>query len=162
MTIELPDGTIIEAEQGDGVTSLANSNWQFFRAGATQAFVTVTFGPDGNLESFEDNTIAQEIFGDTIQFDGQRHSTAQQGLQYAAATYGAETDDATSFAFEGRLSVFFAGIKAATATATATATYDPDDHDTVEGTFTFSVNVTIPQIPDIPDDEFDFVGRRVP
>src|SRR3990172_6122225 len=93
VTLELLDGTIIEVEQGAGAASLANSQWQFFRTSPSAqaiAFVTVNFGPDGNLESFENNTIAQEIFGDTILFDGQRHNTTQQGLQYAAATFGAE------------------------------------------------------------------------
>ena len=165
VTLELLDGTIIEVEQGTGAASLANSQWQFFRTSPSAqalAFVTINFGPDGELESFEDNTIAQEIFGDTIQFDGQRHNTAQKALQYAAATFGAETGDASGFTFEGRLAAFAAGIEAATATATATATYDADDPDTVVGTFTFSTRVSIASIPNgNTDDEFPFVGRRV-
>ena len=165
VTLELPDGTTVEADQGDGAPSLANSQWEFFRSSSSAqsiAFVTINFGPDGNLESFEENTIAQEIFGDTIQFDGQRHNTAQKGLQYAAATFGAETADAGGFAFEGRLTAFAAGFEAARATATAMATYDPDDPDTIEGTFTFSTRVSIASIPEGDmDDEFPFVGRRV-
>ena len=164
VTLELLDGTIIEVEQGSGAASLANSQWQFFRTSPSAqglAFVTINFGPDGELESFENNTIAQNIFGDEIQFDGQRHNTAQQGLQYAAATYGAETVDAGGFAFEGRLAAFFAGIQAANGTAAATATYVAGDPDTVEGTFKFSMQVLIPSIPTIPDDEFEFVGHRV-
>ncbi len=165
VTLELLDGTIIEAEQGAGAASLANSQWQFFRTSPSAqslAFVTINFGPEGELESFEDNTIAQEIFGDTIQFDGQRHNTAQQGLQYAAATYGAESDDASGFAFEGRLTAYFAGIQAANGTATATATYDADDPNRVSGTFTFSTRVILAQIPGgNSDDTFLFVGRRV-
>jgi hypothetical protein len=165
VTLELLDGTIIEVEQGTGAASLANSQWQFFRTSPSAqalAFVTINFGPDGELESFEDNTIAQEIFGDTILFDGQRHNTAQQGLQYAAATYGAESVDASGFAFEGRLTAFFAGIQAANGTATATATFDADDPDTVLGTFTFSTRVTLASIPGgNTDDEFTFEGRRV-
>ena len=73
--IELPDGTTVEAQQGAGAPSLANSRWEFFRTSSSAqslAFVTIIFGPEGNLESFENNTIAQEIFGDTILFDGQR------------------------------------------------------------------------------------------
>lgn len=163
--IELPDGTTVEAEQGAGAPSLANSCWEFFRSSSSAqslAFVTIIFGPEGNLESFEDNTIAPQIFGDTIVFDGQRHSTAQQGMQYAAATFGAETADATGFAFEGRLTAFAVGIQAANGTATASATYVPDDPDTVVGTFTFSTRVTIASIPDADmDDEFAFVGHRV-
>src|SRR3989304_4098588 len=109
VTIELPDGTTVEAAQGTGAPSLGNSRWEFFRSSnpaQSIAFVTINFGPDGNLESFEENTIAREIFGDTIHFDGQRHNTAQKGLQYAAATVGAETADAGGFAFEGRLTAF--------------------------------------------------------
>jgi len=164
VTIELPDGTTVEAEQGAGAASLADSRWEFFRTSSSAqalAFVTITFGPEGNLESFENNTIAAEIFGDTIVFDGQRHSTTQQGLQYAAATFGAETVDATGFAFEGRLTAFAVGIQAANGTATASATYVPDDPDTVVGTFTFSTRVTIASIPGADmDDEFAFVGHR--
>jgi len=163
-TIELPDGTTVEVEEGAGAPSLANSQWQFFRtAGSAQgpAFVTIHFGPDGELESFEDSTISQGIFGDTILFDGGQHSTTQQGLEYAAATFGAENE--SGFTFEGQLSAFYAGIQAATATATATATYDAGDPDTVVGTFKFSITmlVSTPSIPTIPDDEFPFVGRRV-
>jgi len=165
VTLELLDGTIIEVEQGAGAASLANSQWQFFQTSPSAqalAFVTVNFGPEGNLKSFENNTIAQEIFGDTIVFDGQRHNTTQQGLQYAAATFGAETGDATGFTFEGRLAAFAAGIEVATATATTTAAYDANDPDTVEGTFTFSSRVTISSIPDGDTDfAFTFVGRRV-
>lgn len=163
MTIVLPDGTSVEAERGSGAPSLANSQWQFFQVeGLAGAFVTVNFGPDGNLESFEDNTIASGIFGDSIIFDGQRHSTRQQGVQYAAATYGAETADAGGFAFVGRLSAFFSGVKVASGTATATATFDPNDPDTVFGTFTFSTRVTISSVPGgNVDDEFEFIGRRV-
>jgi hypothetical protein len=164
MTLVLPDGTTVDVGQGSGAASLANSQWQFFRAPVSaQALVaTISFGPDGELVLFEDNTIAPEIFGDTIRFDGQRHSTTQQGLEYAAATFGAETGDASGFTFEGRLAAFFAGIQAANGTAAATATYVAGDPDTVEGTFKFSMQVLIPSIPTIPDDEFDFVGRRVP
>lgn len=165
VTIELPDGTTVDAEQGSGAPSLANSKWQFFRtAGEAQslAFITVNFGPGGSLDSFEENTIAREIFGSRIRFDGQRHDTGQQGVQYAAVTFGAETADASGFAFEGRLTAFAAGIKAATATASATAEYDPNDPDTVFGTFSFSTHVTITTIPGgNSSDEFPFEGRRV-
>ena len=165
LTIDLPDGTSVVVERGSGAPSLANSHWQFFRVAnnaQSQAFVTIGFGPDGELESFEENTIAPEIFGDTILFDGQRHSTTQQGVEYAAATYGAETADAGGFAFEGRLTGFFSGFQAATATATASADYDPGDPDTVRGTFSFSTRVTITSIPEANmDDEFPFEGRRV-
>lgn len=165
MTLVLPDGTTVDVGQGSGAPSLADSRWQFFRAPlSAQALVaTVSFGPDGELVSFEDNTIAPEIFGNTIRFDGQRHNTAQQGLEYAAATFGAETGDASGFTFEGHLTAFFFGIQAGNGTATATASYVAGDPDTVEGTFTFSTHVTIASIPGgNTTDTFDFVGRRVP
>lgn len=165
ITLELPDGTSVEVEQGGGAASLANSSWRFFRttsSGQSLAFATVSFGSEGNLERFDNNTFASEIFGDSIVFDGAIHATTQQGLSYSAATFGAETSDATGFTFEGRLSAFAAGIPAANATAAATASYDADDPDTVIGTFTFSSHVTIASIPggDV-EDEFPFVGRRV-
>jgi len=165
ITLELPDGTSVEVSQGGGAASLANSTWQFYRtnsAGQSLAFATISFGPEGNLERFDNNTFASEIFGDTIVFDGTVHATNQQGLSYSAATFGAETSDASGFTFEGRLAAFAAGIPAATATATATASYDVDDPDTVIGTFSFSSQVTIASIPDAnTEDEFPFVGRRV-
>ncbi len=165
VTLELPDGSMVEVEQGAGAPSLADSTWQFFQttsSGQSLPFVTITFGPDGNLERFENNTIASEIFGDTILFDGQRHTTTQKGLQYAATTFGAETSDASGFTFEGRLSAFAGGLQAATATATAVATYDADDPDTVVGRFEFSTRVTISAIPNgNTDAAFAVVGRRV-
>lgn len=165
VTLELPDGTTVEVEQGGGAASLANTTWQFYRtnsSGQSLAFAQITFGAEGNLERFDNNTFASAIFGDTILFDGQIHATTQQGLSYSAATFGAETSDATGFTFEGQLAAFAAGIPAATATATAVASYDPDDPDTVIGTFNFSSHVTIASIPggDV-EDEFPFVGRRV-
>ena len=163
--VELPDGTTAEVDQGAGAASLANSKWQFFRtAGSAQglSFVTIVFGPEGNLESFENNTIASEILGTTIIFDGQLHSASQQGLQYAASTYGAETADGTGFTFEGRMTAFAAGIRAGEATANATGTFDPDDPDTMTGTFSFSMRVTLLSIPEAnQDDEFSFIAHRV-
>ena len=152
---------------GSGVISLADSDWDFFRGTGDPggaAFVRVRFGSDGNLESFLDNTIASEIFGSEIVFDGQRHATAQPPLEYAAATYGAETSDSTGFTFEGRLSAYAAGFEAATATATAMAEFDDSDPNIVRGTFSFTSQVLLfaemfPQ--GNMDDEFLFVGRRV-
>ncbi len=165
VTVELPDGTTAEAEQGAGIPSLADSVWQFYRtAGAAQslAFLTITFGPDGSLEGFEDNTIAPEIFGSSIRFDGRRHETNQKGLQYAASTYGAETPDGTGFAFEGRLTAFAVSIPAGYATANATGTFNPDDPDTMTGTFSYSTRVTLVSIPEAnTDDEFAFIAHRV-
>ena len=165
VTVELPDGSTVEADQGSGVPSLEDSKWEFFRtAGNLQgaAFVTVVFDDDGALSRFENNTIASEIFGNTILFDGKRHNTTRQGLQYAAATYGAETADASGFAFEGHLEAFAGGLSAANATAIASAEFDPNDPDIVRGTFSFSSRVTLLNIPEgDQDDEFSFFGRRV-
>ncbi len=165
LTIELPDGTTTEVAQGAGASSLADSQWQFFRtAGAAQglSFLTIRFGSEGNLESFEENTIASEIFGSSIRFDGQRHSTNQKGLQYAATTFGAETSDGSGFTFEGRMTAFAVGIQAGSATAIATGTFDPDDPDTMTGTFSFSTRVTLISLPEAnTDDEFPFIAHRV-
>ncbi len=165
VTVELPDGTTVEVEPGSGIASLADSQWQFFRtaaAGQGLPFLTIVFGADGNLESFEDNTIAAEIFGSSIRFDGSRHDTTQKGLQYAASTYGAETSDGSGFAFEGRMTAFAAGIQAGTAELTAAGTFDPDDADTMIGVFTFSTRVTLISIPEAnQDEEFPFIAHRV-
>lgn len=165
LEVTLPDGTQTPATLGSGVLSLADTTWQFFRTADNLqggAFVTVRFGSEGQLLAFENSTIAPQIFGTSILFDGQRHNTTQAGLQYAAATYGAESADATGFAFEGRLKAFAAGLEAATATASATATYDAADPNVIRGTFRFKSEVTLLSVPDANvDDEFSFLGRRV-
>lgn len=165
-TVELPDGTVQEVTLGSGVISFADSEWEFFRVAGSSAqiapFVVIIFGPEGELAAFENNTIAQEIFGATILFDGQRHNTTQPGLQYAAATFGAATADATGFAFEGEITAFAAGFEAANATASAVGEFEGDDIDTIRGTFSFSSRVTLLDIPEGNlDEEFPFVGRRV-
>ena len=150
VVVELPDGTTVEVEQGAGAASLANSSWQFYRTSSTGqgiAFLTITFGTQGNLDKFENNTIAQEIFGPTIYFDGQRHNTLQSGVQYTASTYGAETSDGSGFAFEGKMTAYAVGLQAGYATATATGTFDPDDPDTMMGTFAYSTRVTLVPSP---------------
>lgn len=165
VTIELPDGTTQEVVLGAGVPSLANSTWDFYQAsGAAQTtvFLTISFGPEGNLDRFDGNSIAPQIFGDTILFDGERHSTNQPGISYAAATYGAETNDATGFAFEGILTAFAGGIQAATASASASGTFDPADPDTMRGSFSITSEVTLAQIPGADVNEtFNFEAHRV-
>jgi len=165
VTVNLPDGTQVQASLGDGVPSLANSTWEFnqdLSNGQSLPFITIAFGPNGELDRFENNTIANQIFGDTIVFDGQRHSTTQQGLTYAAATYGAETSDATGFAFEGHLTAFAAGFSVATATAAASGTFDADNPDSMHGTFSFTTQVSVPGITDgNMDESFSFVANRV-
>jgi hypothetical protein len=165
VTVELPDGTTVEAEAGSGAPSLADSQWQFFRTeGSAQslAFATIHFGPQGELASFSDSTIASNIFGSEIIFDGQRHSARQKGLQYAASTYGAETATADGIAFEGRVTAFFGDFAVGNATASAAAAFDPEDSNIMVGTFAFSTRVTLIDIPEgNTDAEFSFIGRRV-
>lgn len=166
--VELPDGTTVEVDQGAGAPSLANSSWRFFRTSqAAQgiSFVTISFGEGGTLERFDNNTIAQDLLGSIVLFDGDRHATNQQGIEYAASTFGAETNDGTGFSFEGRVTAFFVGLAIGGATANATGTFDPDDPDIMMGTFSYETEVNIP-IP-LPieglnqKDEFPFLATRV-
>ncbi len=164
-TVTLPDGTQVQATLGSGVVTLADSRWQVFQAfpgGQGSQMLTLVFGSEGELVSFEDSTLAAALFGTTLIFDGQRHDTVQSGVQYAAGTFGAETSDSTGFTFVGELSGFFAGIQAATASASAAGTFDPEDPDVITGTFTFKSEVTLLDIPEANvDDTFDFIARRV-
>ena len=146
VAVTLPDGTEVTVERGAGAASLADSVWQFFRTADNAqgaAFLTLRFGPAGELERFEDNTIAQEILGSTVIFDNTRRDTGIPGLEYAAATFGAETSDATGFSFEARLNVFAPVIGAvASGNANATGVRDPDDPDMMSGTFSFDFTVS--------------------
>ena len=161
---DLPDGST-DVTQGGSVISLANSKWQFYQAtdaGQSLPFVTVVFGPQAMLDHFEDNTLASDIFGDTILFDGGFHDTPLAGLQYTATTNGAETVDAFGFTFDARLLAFAGGLQVATATATVQAAYDGDDPDVVSGTFTFTAAGDIQSL--LEGDlnvEFTIVGHRV-
>ena len=163
--VDLPDGTSVEVEEGAGVASLADTTWRFFRStGAAQGlpFLTISFGPEGNLEGFADNTIAPQIFGSEILFDGEKHETAMSGVSYAASTYGAETVDGSGFAFAGRMTAWYGPIVVGDATATATGTFDPDDPNTMTGTFAFTTELTFFEIPEAElDEEFFFVAHKV-
>ena len=168
VTVELPDNSEAQVTLGAGVLSLANSTWEFFAtSGSAQGlpFVTITFGPDGNLEAFEDSTIIpQEIFGPTILFDQQRHNTAQPGLTYEAGVGGAETSDASGFAFVGILNAYAPVLgKVATATATTSGTFDADDPDVMTGMFSYEIDVLVnfPGIPADTQDEFSYIAHRV-
>ncbi|RME41994.1 MAG: hypothetical protein D6788_00010 [Planctomycetota bacterium] len=165
VTVTLPDGSTAEVDQGAGVPSLANTTWDFFntgQAGQNLAFVRIHFDENGALSSFENNTIAQEIFGSTIRFDGQRHDTTQKGIAYEASTFGAETSDGSGFAFEGRMFAFVAGIKAGEASASAQGVFDAADPNLMTGTFTFPTEVTLINIPEANiSDSFAFLARRV-
>jgi hypothetical protein len=164
-TVELPDGTTQEVTLGAGVASLADTTWRFNQDlgdGSFIRFATITFGSEGNLTSFEDNTLAPEIFGDTLLFDGAVHATSQQGLSYTAGTFGAETADATGFAFEGKLAAFAAGFQVATGEANASGTFDADDPDRMTGTISIVTEVTFPGFEDANvDEKFDFFAVRV-
>jgi len=170
VTVALPDGTQAEATLGAGVLALADTTWEFTRvyAGGTLGgtpFIRVTFGPEGELTSFEDNTIATELFGDTILFDGAMHATSQEGVSYTAGTFGAATSDATGFAFVGEINAFAAVLgKVATATVTARGEFDADDPNIMSGTFMFEGEVLV-EVPGVPADsfadQFDYVARRV-
>ncbi len=163
--VDLPDGTSVEVEEGAGVTALANTTWRFFRSSGTAQglpFLTISFGPEGNLAGFADNTIAPQIFGSEILFDGEKHETAMSGVAYAASTYGAETVDGSGFAFAGRMTAWYGPIVVGEATATATGTFDPDDPNTMTGTFAFTTELTFFEIPEAEiDEEFFFVAHKV-
>lgn len=165
ITVTLPDGTTAVVEQGTGVASLANTTWDFFATGTVGqsiAFVRISFNDRGALEAFENNTIATEIFGSTIRFDGQRRETSQKGISYEASTFGAETSDGAGFTFEARIFAFVVGIQAGEATAITSGTIDPNDSNRMTGTFSFTSQVTLLDIPEGNIDEaFTFVATRV-
>lgn len=171
VVVELPDGTTVEVEAGGGVPSLADSSWDFFRSGAGAAFVRITFGPSGELTSFTNSTIAPEIFGATILFDGVRHATSEPPLEYAATTFGAGTADGTGFAFEAVFVAFALAFEVGDGSATASGTFDPDNGDRMTGTFTFSTQITLdpallaqfgfPADQTSQTDTFEFVAERV-
>lgn len=163
--VDLPDGTSVEVEEGAGVASLANTSWRFMRAtGAAQGlpFLTISFGPQGNLERFGDNTIAPQIFGSEILFDGKKHATAMSGVSYAASTYGAETVDGSGFTFASRMTAWFGPVIVGEATATATGIFDPDDPNTMTGTFAFTTELAFFEMPEAElDEEFFFAADKV-
>lgn len=169
VTVELADGTEVRTTQGSGVIALADTEWDFYAvAPAGQSnpapFVRLAFNSEGALRQFKNNTIANEIFGSTIRFDGQRHSTNQFGLEYTAATYGAgEPESESGFAFEGRLTAFAGGfVEAAKVTASATGSFDADDINVMRGTFSYSSRILVGSIPGGNQNEtFDFIGYRV-
>ena len=172
VTINLPDGSEVETTLGSGVISLADSRWQLTRGpGASAqglAFVVVRFGPNGELAAFENNTLASDIFGSELIFDGETHETTQAGLTYAAATYGAETIDSQGFAFEGLLSAYVPIVgEVAVATASASGEFDGEDIDTIRGTFEFVSDVTNNVFDLVPEpylhmeESFTFTGTRI-
>jgi hypothetical protein len=163
--VELPDGQVVQAQLGEGAPSLANSSWTFFEQvpGGERAVVVMTFGPDGNIELFENSAIASELLGDELILDGQSHPTGYSGLNYAAATYGGEND--SGLAFEARVIVTAGPVRAGNATATAIATFL--DNDTMEGNLSFYGSVTAAAEPFLPagtpsvyEESYDFIARR--
>lgn len=169
VSVNLPDGTQAEVTLGAGVVSLADTSWDLYQVYdggvvAGSPFVRITFGPNGELSSFDNNTFVTELFGDQILFDGERHDTIQPPVTYEAATYGAETSDASGFSFVGYVNVFepVAGM-VAEATVMAQGQYDAEDPNLMTGSFSFSGSTT--DLPGIPaqtfEDAMDFVARRV-
>jgi hypothetical protein len=163
LEVTLPSGIVTNAQVGTGPASLANSEWRVYRvANNAQGtpFLTLIFNEDGGISEFADNSIAPQIFGDTIILDGQRHPTTQEGLTYAAAVYGTESDDGSEIAFEVRLRGYAASLVAATGEASAQATRI--DEDTMEGTFYYKTEVTIVDIPGANQEEtLNFRAERV-
>lgn len=163
LTVMLPDGTEERVTMGSGVATLADTEWDLYAVAENAQvapFVRVRFNANGSLHSFDNNTIAREVFGSQILFDGQRHRTNQFGLDYAAATYGAETLDASGFAFTAKLTAYAAGlVEAAQVTAKASGNFDAEDPCIIRGTFNYSIRVKISSIPTPPAVEpFSFIG----
>jgi hypothetical protein len=163
LEVTLPSGIEMNAQAGTGPASLANTEWRVYRVvndAQGTPFLTLIFNEEGSISEFADNTIAPQIFGDTIILDGERHPTAQEGLTYAAAAYGTESDDGSEIAFKVRLRGFAAGLLAATGEASAQATRI--DEDTMEGTFYYKTEVTIVDIPGANQEEtLDFRAEQV-
>jgi len=163
--VDLPDGSTLAATIGSGPASLANTEWAIYRAasnGQGAQFLRLLFDEDGGLERFEDNTIAAEYFGSSIILDGQKHSTTQAGLSYAAGVYGAETSDGMGIAFTVSLRAYAAGLTAATGEASAVATFDDETKTSMRGTFSYFTQATLVDIEGVnQEDEFDFVAHRL-
>ncbi|HNQ21810.1 MAG TPA: hypothetical protein PKK06_01825 [Phycisphaerae bacterium] len=165
-SLELLDGTIIEAPMSGGAPSLANSEWMFYRRNADGTpgapLVRVPFGPDGNLISFEDNTLAVDVFGETIILDGERHDTSTDGVSYAAATYGAE--GASGLGFQVQVFAYYSSFQVAEGEASLIAEYV--DADTLVGTFYFRTEVSDLAANYVgtganQEDEFEVIALRV-
>lgn len=150
VVVELPDGTSVSVEQGSGVPSLANSAWELIGANG-QAFVIIRFGPNGELTKFDDNTIASDILGTTLLFDGESHDTGVPPVQYTAVTFGAQTSTGTGFGFQGLLSASVPIIgSVGTGETSATGTFSANDPNVMTGTFTYSFEVNANLPFDIP------------
>lgn len=165
LPLELLDSTIIDATLGGGAPSLANSEWVFYRSNANGSrgalLLRIPFGPEGNLVSFEDNTLATQVFGQTIILDGQKHDTAQEGLSYAAATYGGENESGLGFA--AQLTAYYSVLQVAEGEASAIGEFL--DEDTIVGTFSFNVEVSDLAESFVgsdmsQEDEFEFIAYR--
>lgn len=165
LPLELLDSTVIDATLGGGAPSLANSEWVFYRRNANgdrgALLLRIPFGPEGNLVSFEDNTLATQVFGQTIILDGQKHDTAQEGLSYAAATYGGESESGLGFA--AQLTAYYSVLQVAEGEASAIGEFL--DEDTIVGTFSFNVEVSDLAESFVgsdmsQEDEFEFIAYR--
>lgn len=168
LEITLPDGTTTNATLGSGVISLANSEWvvtRNFATGQGVPFVRFVFNENGGITEFRDNSIAPEIFGDTLFFDGARHETNQPGISYEAGVFGAGTEDGTGVTFVVRVAAFAVGLQVASAEASVVATIVDDS--TMSGTLSFSIEITdlVTSFIDlgnfVDNDEFEFTATRL-
>jgi hypothetical protein len=145
----LPDGTQATAARGEGPKELAGKQLSLRAiapsAGQSANFLRLVMNSRGGISSFEDNTIAPEIFGTRIILDGRQHPTLQPGLSYSGAVYGAVSTDGKTFTFQARIQAFAAGLLAATAEANVQAEFI--DAETVGGVFEYKTQVTLADIP---------------
>lgn len=135
--LALPDDSTTIAERGGGIRSLAQSKWRFFDGEFDEPMFVAEFDADGSLVALTENTIlAAEVFGDALEVDGLRHSTAISGLTYTAITYGAENE--SGLAVQTRALAFFSGVNVGTGRVNVTGIVSEDR---IDGTFDYSFTV---------------------
>ncbi len=136
----LPDGTTVTVSPGSVVESLANSAWALTDAAGTP-IVTIRFGAAGNLERFENNTIAGGVLGSTLIFDGRRHDTDIPLVEYEAVAFGAPASD-TGFVFHAEISALAPLVgEVAAGFADASGEVDPET-DIMTGELSFDIELS--------------------
>lgn len=163
---ELPDGTILIVPSRSGPESLANSAWALIDAATGTTIVTIRFGPAGNIERFENNTIAQDVLGSTLIFDGRRHDTSIPLVEYEAVAFGAPIS-ATGFVFHAEMTALAPLVgEVASGVADVSGEVDPET-DIMMGTlsFEFELSSLASRFVDVPEEsltgEFVFTATRV-
>ncbi len=165
--LELPDGTTVTVSLESGVPSLANTSWELSYANTSVPLVTMNFGAAGNLESFTDNHIVEEVLGSTILFDGVAHDTDFPPIQYSAFAVGAPASGG-AFVLQAHISAIAPLVgEVAFGTADADGEIDPEDPNVMTGTLSFDFElsslaadyVTVPA--DSLNGEFEFTAIRV-